>query len=346
MEGLSGPKQILLKQKMKPELTKYIVFSYFSGDATPLQKEMVLEWLADGRNVELYFTWLEEWEKMHIQFQPDPAEALTKVKAKLRDEEPQALPSELLPARKISKNRVLLWAAACLFLMGFAAFWEQEFLIYRTYHTAFGEQTRFRLADGSTVLLNANSTLKVPRWGFGKSTRHVYLDGEAEFSVRHTDDHQYFKVHNADKSLITVLGTEFVVYTRARETSVVLNKGKVEISSSAGEKPLTMLPGDHATVGRSGQITIEKLSHEKLAEHSAWKEHRLVFDDTPLYEVARKIHELFGVEVKINGKELAARTATGSFPAKNAEELLAILSYMYDFEIKKAENKVILIPNR
>lgn len=330
---------------MKPELTKYIVFSYFSGDATPLQKEMVLEWLADGRNVELYFTWLEEWEKMHIQFQPDPAEALGKVKAKLREEEQPALPQEVSPIRRISRNGMLLWAAACLFLMSFAGFLGREFLVYRTYRTAFGEQNRFQLADGSTVLLNANSTLKVPRWGFGKSTRHVYLDGEAEFSVQHTFDHQHFKVHNADESMITVLGTEFVVYTRPRKTSVVLNKGKVEISSPAGEEPLTMLPGDRATVEKSGRIIIEKLSLEKLAEHSAWKEHRLVFDDTPLYEVARKIHELFGVEVKINGKELAARTATGSFPAKNAEELLSILSYMYDFEIKKAENKVILIPN-
>ncbi|MGX5858376.1 FecR family protein [Dyadobacter jiangsuensis] len=331
---------------MKPELTKYIVFSYFSGDATPLQKEMVLKWLEDARNVELYFTWLEEWEKMHIQFQPDPAEALTKVKAKLRHEEQPTVTPEHLPVRRISGKMVLLWAAACLFLMSFAAFWQRELLIYRTYHTAFGEQTRFQLADGSSVLLNANSTLKVPRWGFGKSTRHVFLDGEAEFSVQHTHDNQYFKVHNADRSLITVLGTEFVVYTRARKTSVVLNKGKVEISSPAGDQPLTMLPGDRATVGKSGHIIIEKLSDEKLAEHSAWTEHRLVFDDTPLYEVARRIHELFGVEVKINGKELAARTATGSFPAKNADELLSILSYMYDFEIKKAENKVILIPNR
>ncbi|MBO9611228.1 MAG: FecR domain-containing protein [Dyadobacter sp.] len=330
---------------MKPEMTKYAVFAHFSGDATPLQKEMMGEWLKDRRNVELYFEWLDEWEKMHLQFQPDTAEALAKISEKLQDPADAEVVLPVVPTLHFWKRRGFLWAAACLFLVGIGAFMGRDILTYGRYETAFGEQSKFLLADGTEVVLNANSRLKVPRWGFGKSTRHVYLEGEAEFSVRHTVDHQYFKVHNADNSLITVLGTEFVVYTRAKQTSVVLNKGKVELSSPGSEQALTMSPGDRATIETSGEIVVEKLSKQQLAQHSAWKEHRFVFDDTPLREVAVKIHELFGVEVKIKDKGLAARTATGSFPAKNAEELLTIMSYMYNFEIQKTDDKVILIPN-
>lgn len=330
---------------MKPELTKHTVFTYFSGDATTLQKQIIADWLAEGRNAETYFEWLEEWERSQLQFQPDTSAALLAVTEKLAREHEPAPHQPVLPARKASIRTVMLWAAASLFIVGLGSYLGRDFLMYRTYETAFGEVNRFRLADSSVVFLNANSTLKVPRWGFGKATRHVYLQGEAEFSIRHTIDHQYFKVHNADNSLITVLGTEFVVYTNPKQTNVVLNKGKVELSSNAGEKPLTMLPGDRATIGKSGEIKVEKLSEAQLAQHSAWKQHRFVFHDTPLREVAAKIHEVFGVVVKINDNKLAARTATGSFPAENAEELLSNMSYMYSFEIMKAENKIILIPN-
>lgn len=330
---------------MRPELTKYTVFTYFSGEATALQKQIIEEWLTDMRNVEIYFEWLEEWEKMQLQFQPDVSEALQNITEKLLQKEEVAPIQSAFLARKGSRKAVMLWAAASLFMMSFASFLGKELIMYRTYETAFGELNRFCLDDSSRVVLNANSTLKVPRWGFGKSTRHVYLEGEAEFSVRHTVDHQYFKVHTADKSLITVLGTEFVVYTRPKQTNVVLNQGKVELSTYAGEEPLTMLPGDRATIENNGDIKIEKLSKIQLVQHSAWKEHRFVFDDTPLREVADKIQEVFGVVVKINNKALAIRTATGSFPAKNAEELLTSMSYMYSFEITKSDNKIILIPN-
>lgn len=330
---------------MKPELTKHTVFTYFSGDATTLQKQIIADWLADGRNAETYFEWLEEWERSQLQFQPNTSAALLAVTEKLAREHEPALNQLAFPARKASAKTAILWAAASLFMMGFGSYLGRDLLMYRTYETAFGELNTFSLEDSSVVFLNANSTLKVPRWGFGKSTRHVYLQGEAAFSIRHTTDDQYFKVHNADNSLITVLGTEFVVYTRPKQTNVVLNKGKVELSSNAGEKPLTMLPGDRATIGKGGKIKVEKLSEAQLSQHSAWKQHRFVFHDTPLREVAAKIHEVFGVVVKINDNELAARTATGSFPAENAEELLSNMSYMYSFEIMKAENKIILIPN-
>ncbi|MDQ6480707.1 FecR domain-containing protein [Dyadobacter sp. LHD-138] len=330
---------------MRPELTKYIVFTYFSGDATAMQKQMIEHWLTNVRNVEIYFEWLEEWEKMQLQFQPDTLAALENVTEKLFQKQEPTDVELKSPTRRVSKKLLLLWAAASLIMMGFASYLGREFVMYRTYETSFGELNKFYLDDSSQVVLNANSTLKVPRWGFGKSTRHVYLEGEAEFSVQHTADHQYFKVHTADNSLITVLGTEFSVYTRPKQTNVVLNKGKVELSSYIGNNPLTMSPGDRATVESDGEIKIEKLSEKQLVQHAAWKEHRFIFDDTPLKEVAERIHEVFGVVVKINNMELASRTATGSFPAKNAEELLTSMSYMYSFEITKTENKIILIPN-
>lgn len=330
---------------MKPELTKYIVFAYFSGNATALQKQMIEKWLTDVQNVETYFEWLEEWEKINPQFIPETSEALRQVTEKVHQD------NEIIPAyeenrvKVTSRWKTVLWAAASVLFMGFASYLGRDWLIYRTYETSFGELSRFSLEDSSTVVLNANSRLKVPRWGFGSATRQVYLEGEAEFFVQHTVDHQYFKVHTTNENVITVLGTEFVVFSRAEQTNVVLSKGKVELASYTGGKPIQMLPGDRASIQKDGKIKVEQLTETMLASYSAWKEHRFVFDDTPLKEVAAKIEEVFGIVVSIKDHVLATRTATGSFPAKNADELLTTMSYMYNFEVMKADDKIILVPN-
>src|SRR4051794_3745894 len=52
------------------ELSKNILFQYFSGVASPLQRKLILEWLQQEGNNELFYSWLEDWEKEHMQFVP------------------------------------------------------------------------------------------------------------------------------------------------------------------------------------------------------------------------------------------------------------------------------------
>lgn len=61
---------------MKQELSRNIVFSFFSGNATPLQKKVIEQWLWEEYNLEQYFIWLEEWEREHPQFIPDAEQGL------------------------------------------------------------------------------------------------------------------------------------------------------------------------------------------------------------------------------------------------------------------------------
>jgi ferric-dicitrate binding protein FerR (iron transport regulator) len=327
---------------MKPELTKDILFIYFSGSATALQKKMIQQWLGEASHVETYYEWQHEWEQYQPQFVPDTENALEKVSRQLARKE-----SENLIAVSTVKSRfrnVWYWAAAVL-IAAVSTYTAKDIIYYKTFETSYGQLKNLRLDDSSSVVLNANSTLKIPRWGFGRTTRHVFLTGEAAFSVKHTKNHQHFIVHTQDQSSITVLGTEFVVFTRDRGTRVVLSKGKVSLASRAKQNPVIMQPGDRATVGTDGKIQLEQLTKNQLAEQTAWKKHRFVFNDTPLKDVAQSIKDVFGVVVEINDKTLALRTATGSFQAENAEELLTNMSVMYSFVIDRSDEKIILIPN-
>lgn len=325
-------------------INKALIFEHFSGRTSPLQKKLIAEWLQHDRNREQFYGWLTEWENTFPVYDPDidtPLERFTRYMQEPALSKPAENKVSVTP-----RNTFILYRyAAVVLLMLVAGGWFARDQIRFEHHYAdFGRTSIVRLSDGSQVTLNANSLLRVPRWTFGKANRHVYLEGEAEFAVRHLPGHQLFQVHTMDHSLITVLGTEFTVYTREKETNVVLSKGKVRLSPPAGDTSHTMRPGERATIADGGKVRIEQLTAQQLEAGLAWKQHRFVFNNTPLSEVAAKIREVFGVQVSITDKSLALRTATGSFPAESAEELLTNMSIMYSFEIVKVKKQIQIIP--
>ena len=304
-----------------------------------MQRKLLEEWLADARNVEQFYAWMEEWETQHPQFIPNTEQGLERYLVGLEKESNRSAagPAETntKPRHALAKQWRVRWAAILL-LAALAGTWLlRDTLLYKTHRTAYGQVQTLRLADGSTVVLNSNSALRVPRFGFGTRTREVSLTGEAEFSVKHTAHHQRFVVHTPDKLQVEVLGTEFVVYSRSRGSKIVLNQGKVQIrsqaSTTAPTEPLTIAPGDVVTVDAEGTFRLQ--SRQPTQVYSAWKQHRFVFDETPLQEVAYLIDENFGVKVHIPDTALANRRLAGAYRGQTAEELIQVLSEMMDLRV-------------
>ncbi len=337
---------------MKPTLSKDMLFAYFSGHATSLQKKLIEEWLGEAGSSELYYEWLEEWERSQPHFLPDTHRAWKKNKGRING---SAAEASHLKAAKTSVRSFRGWLylnavwkiALCVVVAGLGFYGFRDTILYHQYSTAYGELRTFTLKDNSLVVLNANSVLRVPRLGFGLRHREVFLKGEAEFVVRKTADSTKFTVHTLDRSKVTVLGTEFVVYTREKGTRVVLNKGKVRLTPpDLNESSLMMSPGDQASVSRDGKIKLEKLSAEQLDAQTTWKEHRFVFDRTPLAEVGTRLNEIFGVQIRISDSLLSRKELTGSYRAQTLDEFLAVLSDMFEIQVTRKNNEVLLIPKQ
>lgn len=327
----------------KMNLVKEMIFNYFAGNASPLHKKLIEDWLQEPKNIEQYFEWLDEWERTCPQFLPNVEIALLKNIERIDNIVSPINDVDVInPVYKKPKLNSWWIAAAVCLIFGVSGFLMKQEIMYQSYATDFGEIRKIHLPDGSDVTLNANSELFVPRWGFGTKTREVLLEGEAEFSVQHTLDHQKFIVNTPDKHQITVLGTEFVVYARQRGTKVVLNKGKVILSSANKREIITMKPGDMVNISKKGELKLQVLNKEKLSTQLSWKDHRFVFDNTPLKEIGSLIKENFGVEIKIQTPELANRTITGAFKAESAEELVNVLAEMLSFNVVKEENSYVI----
>lgn len=324
-------------------VNKTLLFQYFAGNASPAQKRLIAEWLAHADNQELYFEWLTEWQSQSPQFLPDGRERYEAYVRYMRENANAGAIADgdaqeqfsAAGSRRLGR-RSWLMAAASVLVLGMTAWLGRDQILYKTYATEFGETRSVALSDGTQVILNANTSMKVPRFGFGKDTREVKLKGEAFFNVTHTIDNKRFMVKTEDNFEVMVLGTEFSVYTRQKGGKVLLKKGKVHVLFSEGNrrKELVMKPGDLVTMAKSAAKPIVKpnADTQKLI---AWTGNRFVFDKTPLSEVASQLQEHYGIRVEIKDSRFASRTVSGTFQPESGEELLTLLSELFDFRLAR-----------
>lgn len=333
---------------MESPISKSVVFAYLSGQATPIEIQSVDDWLKKPGNYEAFCTILLEWEREHTQFTPDREKAIAKFWKRVESPfEPMAQASSGgAPVKTLSgimriSHRLLAVAVGLALLLVASWFLRQE-LRYKTIHTGYGEISHQILPDGSSVALNANSSLRFPRFGFEEDIREVWLNGEAEFSVVHTDTDQRFIVKTPKDFQVEVLGTEFSVFARTRGTKVVLNSGKIRVDYKKEGVPVqvTMRPGDLLKMDQGGDIRME--TTQTPQEHSAWKERRFVFDGTPVSEICQLLEENFGVIIRPSSQEIGERTITGNFETQTHEELLGILREVFALETRKQKDTLLL----
>jgi transmembrane sensor len=335
----------------QPRISKAMVFAYFAHQATPIERQQIEGWLKTQEGVQAYFTYLDEWERQFSQFQPDLEEARSKFRDFVLSGEVEISP-DVSPRREeqvvrlpVSGGRWPLlskygwWAVASFFLFVSMALTVDTWY-YHTWKSRNHEVLAIRLKDGSQVELGANSSLKSPRFSFGRQLREVWLEGEASFNVVHKDNPQRFKVYIAGQAVIEVLGTEFVVNTRPKTTKVILKTGSIKLSSPVVAEPLMMKPGELVTISARKEIKKELLAGKP--EEFNWKVRDFEFHDTSLQQVINELHEAYGVNVSIGTRKVGARTVSGTFQAENAEDLLEAISDMMNLKIEEVPDGYVL----
>lgn len=329
---------------MDSSIPKSVLFDFFEGKATSLQRKLIEEWLTVSGNKVLFFELLNEWESKHPQYLPDTEQALEQYKALLNDSVTQ-MPSRIMPEAAVAVSRSFPWklwiqAASVILVIGVFTALFQRTIRYKSFQTGNARTQVVHLKDGTQVTLNANSTLYVPRWGFASSHREVLLEGEAEFVVSHTSDNKRFIVKTNDDFEVEVLGTEFVMFARDRGKKVTLNKGSVKVHYQEGKK-LALHPGEMVTFDSKGSSPkLRKVSDPQI--QSAWKNHQFYFDNTPLFEVAEVIQEHFGVRVVLAESSLTNRRLSGYFKAASAPEIAQTISALLDIHIEQTEKKLVI----
>ncbi|MFK7979712.1 MAG: FecR family protein [Saprospiraceae bacterium] len=232
-------------------------------------------------------------------------------------------------------------AASILFLV-FASWltWENTMNVNTIYATQYGETEKLVLPDGSAVVLQANSTLKVPKNWEEKTARKVWLDGEAFFDVTKlaTTTPIKFTVQTDDFE-VEVLGTQFNVLNRLQHKRVVLQEGKVQMQL-ANQEFIELKPNE--MVAYSEQQKTYKKSTVQASNFTAWTNNTLVLNNTPLSEIARILTQNYGYEVSFSKSvnQTQTRSTLGVLPINNVEELINLTEASYEVTINKEGKRI------
>lgn len=218
-----------------------------------------------------------------------------------------------------------------------------------TIHTAFGEQKKIALSDGSEVILNANSTLSYPRAYAWKENRAVKLEGEAYFKVKHLNHNaahikagELFKAETRTIE-VQVLGTTFNIKERRGMAHVALVEGSVRVRAVKTGQHYQMFPGNVVQVNsRNGLLTVEKRGS---LQQSAWTDGRLIVNQTTVNEILRNFEDVYGYRVILDDPALGEKKIDGSISIKSEEGLLFTLSHILNVNIQK-QGKVIYLRRR
>lgn len=163
-----------------------------------------------------------------------------------------------------------------------------------------GSRTVVQLSDGSVVHLNYGSKIKYPQF-FSGYTRKVVLTGEGFFKVAHNPEKPF--IVKAGNLNIKAVGTTFNVlaYPDDDVIETTLVNGKVileQINLNEKTKTIgTMTPGQHVEYNtQSGAISS---TEGKVEKYISWTDGKLIFEDTPILQVAERLSRMFNVGFEI-----------------------------------------------
>jgi len=223
-------------------------------------------------------------------------------------------------------------AAACVALiLSVSGWWFSTQSSVDEYHTEYGQIRKISLSDGSEVTLNGRSQIKVNSNITEDKVREIWLEGEAYFDVSKRPGTK-FVVHTAETQ-VEVLGTQFNVNTRRKQTQVVLSEGKVRLVSE-NKTALIMKPGDMAVIRKDSQVRFTRVQPD---QYDSWKESYLVMVDKPVSEIVEIIEDSYGLHIDFQDTTLLKRKLSGKLQTKNAEDFLENLSTILDTELLKTD---------
>ncbi|MBE9601937.1 FecR family protein [Pedobacter sp. MC2016-24] len=211
---------------------------------------------------------------------------------------------------------------------------------FNTLSTACGEQAQVKLPDGTLVFLNAASSLAYPTTFKGLSTRETSLKGEAYFQVAKDKKHPF--IVKTKNQQVEVLGTRFNINAydddHTNITKTTLEEGSVKVS--AGEKELTIIPGEQASI-QNNKIAVIKADLEEVL---AWKNGYFRFNGEKITSIMTKLSRWYNIDVVYLGPP-TDETFTGTVSSdKNLGQALKILQNTNGVKFKVEGRRVTVMP--
>jgi transmembrane sensor len=319
-----------------------------AGDVNGEARLRFIEWLRRSpEHIQAYLEVSSAWSELPSS-DPDGRFDIESLIARARSESdvipltpvhprlpPVPLATEPSAVRRLARRPVLAAAAVLVTSLAALFLWIGRDAA-RSYSTGIGEQRTIQLMDGSTIELNARSKVEV------RLTEHrrdvALIDGQALFHV--AKDKQRPFVVRAGEAQVRAVGTEFDVYKKQTETVVTVVEGRVETypgSTGAGAAAILLSAGEQLTVLPH---TVTKPTLADTVAATAWVQKRLIFEETPLSEVAEEFNRYNRRPLAIDDPALQTLKISGVYSSIDPASLVNFLRSQNSIRVIETEDQV------
>jgi len=223
---------------------------------------------------------------------------------------------------------------------------EQGELQYHLLSIPRGAHYQLKLPDGSTVWLNAESSIRFPSM-FHKTKRQIEITGEVFVDVIKNDQKPFYVTFTANnngrqaKTEIKVLGTSFNInaYKEEPYTSIALTEGKIQLTSNTGS--IAFMRKGQLAMFENGKINIHPLVNED--EMLAWKNGWFEFKNATIEAIMKQVSRWYNIDVEYKGKINYHFNASIERNV-TAEQLLHLLEQTGHVHFTLQDNKIIVEP--
>jgi len=348
-----------------------------SGEASDDDRKEMERFLANDFYKKKFHLLKEYWENKN-SITTDTHKALQKILSQIKEEKNEgeinvvALPVQKTKAFpfwfRFSKVAIVIsiCIAAAFFILKKSnhhsiATVQPKTFPWQIKETPRGEKSTIVLADGTKVVMNADSRLKYPA-RFSGDKREVFLTGEAFFDVTHNAKVPFI-IHTS-KMNIKVLGTEFNVKSYPEDSTsettlirglieVTLNdrpsdkiilrpKEKLVVSNEPSPKHISSIASSSPT--QEARLLISSL-HYVSAKDSAivetsWLDNKLVFQDESFGQLATDLERRYGINISFSNSAVKEFRFTGVFEKETIDEVLKALKLTEKFNYKIEGNNI------
>ncbi|WP_233503634.1 FecR family protein [Sphingomonas psychrotolerans] len=296
----------------------------------------------------------EQGEAFQAWLQGDPRSkgALLRAQAlSMLSESAQALGPDFDPAPfeeprqsppGISRRKTLIWAGGAVAVTTVVALGLNIPPAGAMISTGRGEIRLVPLKDGSTVLLNTASSIRVK--DDAEARRVTLLEGEAYFSVAR--DPRPFTVDVDGRRLRTTQAGFRVRKLGGSPVDVLVDRGHVDLAApnrvdvALGANTRLLLSDDRSAAERPQLIAPEIVTREL-----SWREGKLAFEGETLKQAADTFARYSDIRIQIHDPELAREPVTGLFAANDPVGFSRAVARVFDATLEQQGDKIVLARN-
>lgn len=210
------------------------------------------------------------------------------------------------------------------------------------YSTAVGQQRKIALADGSSILLDTDSKVRVR---YSDADRSVDLRrGRAQFSV-HGNQRWPFVVHTQGGT-VTAVGTKFQVTLDKNRVDVVLLEGRLAIATQAHERVR------HATLASRQQLHFDSTGAigpalpADMALARGWTDGKLFVHDWRLPKLLAEMNRYSTTQVVAADPALQHLRISGVFHVGDQETMVLALEQGWPVHATRTDSGHVVLSHK